>query len=121
MISPESKARAEVVLTVDTDTGSSLVNFAHSRCHRSQVEEVPRIVIPDELDTSWLPVLRAHGLPAVLLWELGCSIRSNPGQPEEVDPIGARLYRGGFRGATDRIGDLVAPLVRGWTVRLDGS
>jgi hypothetical protein len=121
MIEPEMTETVEVVLTKESSGEGMLVNFAHSRCYPSHIQTVAQIVTPEDLDTSWMQLLRSHVFPAVLLWELCASIRSSPGLPDETDPMAQRLRAGGFRSATDRLGDLVAPVLTQWSLSLRGD
>ncbi|HEX3692657.1 MAG TPA: hypothetical protein VHU13_04880 [Solirubrobacteraceae bacterium] len=115
-------AHAELMLFEDPDGRGVVVNLAHSRCATSGIRARRLPDFPDAMDTSFTPVMRDHVLAATLLWELISAFRTAP-DPDAalVDPLAQGLCERGFRPATQRLADLVAPLAADWTLLQRGE
>jgi len=120
-IAPESEDAVAVVLFEDVGRQGRLINFAHATCRGSAVVRAPLPPMPSPLGTSWVPVMRRHAIAATLLWEPQSTVRFYPDADDPVDPVAQGLRKNGFRLASDRLEALIAPLARGWSMRLRGS
>ncbi len=99
---------------------SLVVRYAHARCSPSRFVDTSLRPMPDEIPLAWTPILRRHALASALIWETVISVRFLPGS-DVVDPVARRLRRAGFRSATQRMDDLVAPLVKQWRATLEDT
>lgn len=87
----------------------------------SCVLEQPLPELSREWSLEWVALLRPHAIAAVVIWEMSSPIQHGD-SPDEMEDVSAeRLRTEGFRGATDRLNDLVAPLLRRWSIRLFGE
>lgn len=93
-----------------------LVRYAHSRCAKSEIKVRRFPPLPGHLDIAFTPMMRDHALAPTLVWELIGGVRVAPDADSGpfIDPIAAALREDGFRLASQRLGDLVAPVVPGW-------
>ena len=106
----------ELILVEDPDGRGMLVRYAHSRCAKSAIQVRRFPPLPGHLDTAFTPMMRDHALAPTLVWELVGGVRVAPDADSGpfIDPIAAALREQGFRLASHRLGDLVAPVVPGW-------
>lgn len=116
------EAQAELLLFEDPDGRGVVVNLAHSRCAKSGIRARRLPDFADAMDTSFTAVMRDHVLAPTILWELVSVVRAGP-DPDAalVDPVAEGLRERGFRPATQRLGDLVAPLAADWTLLQRGE
>jgi hypothetical protein len=113
----------ELLLFEDPDGRRALVNYAHPQCAKSGVRVRRLPSPPDYLGTSFAPMMRDHVLAPALLWELVGAVRAGPDSDSGrlVDPVAEGLRERGFRQATQRLGDLVAPVAPGWVLLQKGE
>lgn len=106
----------ELILVEDPDGRGMLVRYAHSRCAKSEIKVRRFPPLPGHFDTAFTPMMRDHALAPTLVWELVGGVRVAPDADSGpfIDPIAAALREHGFRLASQRLGDLVAPVVPGW-------
>jgi hypothetical protein len=108
----------ELLLFEDPDGLSARITYAHSRCAKSEIQVRPFPPLPGHFDTAYTPIMRDHVMAPTIVWELVGGVRVGPDADSGplVDPIAERLRGQGFRLATQRLGDLVAPLAPGWAL-----
>lgn len=121
-IAAGSTEQLELLLFEDPDGRTSLLNYAHSRCANSEIQIRALPAMPTSFDTSFTPMMRDHVLAPTIVWELVGGVRTGPdGSGPLVDPIAEGLRKHGFRPATQRLGDLVAPVVPDWALVQHGD
>lgn len=113
----------ELLLFEDPDGRGALLKYAHSRCAKSAIQVRRFPPLPGHFDTSFTPMMRDHMLAATMVWELVGGVRAGPdaGSGPPVDPVAEGLRTHGFRQATQRLVDLVAPVVPGWALVQNGD
>jgi len=118
VIAPEDATEAQVVVFKAPDKETILVKISHPRCMPSCVLERPLPALAQEWSLDWVAVLRSHAISAVLVWEMHSTLHHGNSPADMEDVFAERLRGEGFRGATDRLDDLVAPVLRRWSIRL---
>jgi len=113
----------ELLLFEDPDGHGALLKYAHSRCAKSEVQVRRFPPLPGHFDTAFTPMMRDHVLAPTIVWELVGGVRVGPDADSGplVDPIAEVLRKHGFRVATQRLGDLVAPVAPGWALVQHGD
>jgi hypothetical protein len=113
----------ELLLFEDPDGRGAVLKYAHSRCAKSDIQVRRFPPLPGHFDTAFTPMMRDHVLAPTIVWELvgGVRVESEASSGPMVDPIAEGLRRHGFRFATQRLGDLVAPLAPGWALVQHGD
>lgn len=114
--------QSELVLFEDPDGRGLVMNYTHSRCAKSDILIRPLPAMPDSLDTCFTPIMRDHVLAPTVVWELVGGVRAGTDANSPlIDPIAEGLRERGFRIATQRLGDLVAPVAQGWALVQHGD
>lgn len=117
-IAPEDELPAQVVAIEDEDQRITLIKISHPHCLPSALLRRSLLPAPPEFALSWTGVLRNHIVAAVLVWEMKISLHT--AENGMVDAYAERLRSAGFRSATDRLDDLLGPVLRGWSIGLEG-
>lgn len=122
-IAAGSAEHLELLLFEDPDGRGALLKYAHSRCAKSEIQVRRFPPLPGHLDTAFTPMMRDHVLASTIVWELVGGVRAEleTGSGLLVDPIAEGLRAQGFRSATQRLVDLVAPVVPGWALVQHGD
>jgi hypothetical protein len=121
-IAAGSTEQLELLLFEDPDGRTSLLSYAHSRCANSEIQIRALPPMPTSFDTSFTPMMRDRVLAPTIVWELVGGVRAGPdGSGPLVDPIAEGLRKHGFRPATQRLGDLVAPVLPDWALVQHGD
>ncbi len=118
-----SAEQLELLLFEDPKGHGTLLNYAHSQCAPSGIHVQRLPPLPNSFGTGFMALMRDHALAPAILWELVGGLRAGPDADSGplVDPIAEGLRRQGFRAATQRLEDLVAPVVPGWALVQHGD
>jgi len=117
-ISPEDDAPVQAVLIDDTRRGITILNYSHPGCMTSRVIERDVGPVPTDWLTHWMPMWRPRdAVQSVLVWESVMTLRAVTNE-ESHDLMEQRLRRLGFKGATDRLDELIAPVLSRWQLEL---
>jgi hypothetical protein len=120
-IMPEDDTDAQIVILASPGRDTLWIRISHPDCLPSCVIERTLPDLAREWATDWVAALRPHAISAVLVWEM-CSPVFHGDAPDDMqDAFVERLRTTGFRGATDRLNDLIAPVPRSWRACLDGD
>lgn len=116
-IAAGSSQQLELLMFEDAARRGTILRYAHTRCASSQIQLRPMPVLPDHLETAFTPMMRDHVLAPTVLWELVGSLRAAETEDGPfIDPMYEGLRSRGFRPATQRLGELVAPVAQSWAL-----